>query len=78
MAVSVRTRVVMVGLVPTIQRTSGSGACRWMDPRDKPEDDTWISGDAAVVGVDDCAARGARASGSGPIALLLQVAPQKT
>jgi hypothetical protein len=39
MAFSVRTRVVMVGLVPTIQRTSGSGACRWMYPRDKPEDD---------------------------------------
>jgi len=29
----------MVGLVPTIQPSASSGACRTLDPRDKPEDD---------------------------------------
>jgi len=32
----------MVGLVPTIHPSAGSGAWRSLDPRDKPEDDTAI------------------------------------
>jgi hypothetical protein len=32
------TAVVMVGLVPTIQPSASSGACRTLDPRDEPED----------------------------------------
>jgi hypothetical protein len=34
------TKVVMVGLGPTIQPSASSGACGALDPRDKPEDDT--------------------------------------
>ena len=40
--VFVDTQLVMVGLVPTIQPSASSGACRKLDPRDKPEDDTGI------------------------------------
>jgi hypothetical protein len=32
--------VVMVGLVPTIHPTACSGVRGWLDPRDKPEDDS--------------------------------------
>jgi hypothetical protein len=36
------TKVVMVGLVPTIQPSAGSDACGTLDPGDKPEDDTHV------------------------------------
>jgi hypothetical protein len=44
-------RVVMVGLVPTIQPSVGSDACGTVDPRDKPEDDThvWRRGLASLA-----------------------------
>ena len=43
------TRVVMVGLVPTIHPTASSGARGWLDPRDKPEDDAAILPPSTVV-----------------------------
>ncbi len=33
------SNVVMVGLVPTIHRSTSCRACGWLDPRGKPEDD---------------------------------------
>jgi hypothetical protein len=40
MNLSPDARDVMVGLVPTIHPTAGSGVHGWLDPRDKPEDDS--------------------------------------
>jgi hypothetical protein len=38
---TVGTHIVMVGLVPTIHLSASSGARGTLDPRDKPEDDSW-------------------------------------
>jgi hypothetical protein len=40
MILSLASRVVMVGFVPTIHPTARSGADGGLDPRDKPEDDS--------------------------------------
>jgi len=43
----------MVGLVPTIQPSAYSVACREVDPRDKPEDDSdgalWLIQSKAIL-----------------------------
>jgi hypothetical protein len=40
----------MVGLVPTIHLTACAGARGWLDPRDKPEDDSGVATLAACEG----------------------------
>jgi len=40
----------MVGLVPTIQPSTGAGARRQLDPRDKPEDDNWNASVTEIPG----------------------------
>src|SRR5688572_894236 len=47
----------MVGLVPTIQPSARSVACREVDPRDKPEDDSdgvWIASSILVKNALEC------------------------
>jgi hypothetical protein len=39
-SLSLSIHVVMVGLVPTIHPTACSNIRGWLDPRDKPEDDS--------------------------------------
>jgi hypothetical protein len=36
---------VILGLVPRIQLSTGSGARGWLDGRDKPDHDNWSDGD---------------------------------